>query len=63
MEQFWLTGAAIHALARAIEITVAGETWVIGARGELTIYEGNGQRLVLEPAEGVVAVTIAKKTQ
>lgn len=54
VEQLWLTAAAIRTLASAIEITVAGETWIIGARGELTIHEANGQRVVLEPAEGVV---------
>ncbi len=54
VEQLWLGAAAIHALARAIEITVAGETWIIGPQGELTIHEANGQRVVLEPAEGVV---------
>lgn len=54
VEQVWLNAAAIHTLARAIEITVAGETWIIGARGELTIHEASGQRVVLEPAEGVV---------
>ena len=54
VEQLWLTAAAIHALARGIHITVAGETWIIGAHGELTINEANGQRVVLEPAEGVV---------
>jgi hypothetical protein len=54
VEQLWLGTAAIHTLARAIEITVAGETWIIGARGELTIHEANGRHVVLEPAEGVV---------
>ena len=54
VEQFWLTAAAIHNLARAMEITVAGETWTIAASGELIIHKGNGQRVVLEPAEGVV---------
>lgn len=54
VEQLWLSAAAIRALTRAIEITVAGETWIIGARGELTIHEADGQRVVLEPAEGVV---------
>ena len=54
VEQLWLSAAAIHTLARAIEITVAGETWIIGGRGEMTIHEANGQRVVLEPAEGVV---------
>ena len=41
-------------MAKAIEIAVAGETWTIGARGELTIHEASGQRVVLEPAEEVV---------
>ncbi len=54
VEELWLTASAIHALAGAIEITVAGETWIIGPHGELTIREANGQRVVLEPAEGVV---------
>lgn len=54
LEQLWLTAAAIHTLTRAIEITVAGETWIIGARGELTIQDASGQRVVLEPAEDVV---------
>ena len=49
VEQLCLSAAAIHALARAIEITVAGKTWIIGARGEPTIHEANGQRVVLEP--------------
>ena len=50
----WLTAAAIHRFASAIQITVAGESWIIGARGALTIEETNGQRVELEPAEGVV---------
>lgn len=54
VEQLWLTSAAIHTVEKAIEITVAGETWIIGARGELTIREASGQRVVLEAAEGVV---------
>lgn len=54
VEQLWLPAAAIHALASGIEITVAGESWVIGVRGELTIHQSNGQRLVLEVAEGVL---------
>lgn len=54
VEQLWLTAAAIHILSRAIEITVAGETWIIGAHGELTIQQASGERIVLEPAEGVV---------
>ena len=54
VEQLWLTATAIHVLAKGIEITVAGERWIIGAHGELTINEANGQRVVLEPAEGVV---------
>lgn len=54
VEQLWLSAAAIHTLTRAIEITVASETWIIGARGELTIHEASGERVVLEPAEGSV---------
>src|SRR5690348_16325170 len=54
IEEFWLTAAAIHRFASAIQITVAGESWIIGARGALTIEETNGQRVELEPAEGVV---------
>jgi hypothetical protein len=54
IEQLWLTAAAIHTLARATEITVPGETWIIDARGELIINEASGERVVLEPAEGVV---------
>ena len=54
VEQLWLSSAAIHMVAKAIEITVAGETWIIGTRGELTIHETSGQRVVLEPAEAVI---------
>ena len=52
IEQLWLHAATIHVLTKAVEITVASETWTIGARGELTIHEASGQRIVLEPAEG-----------
>lgn len=54
VEQLWLSSAAIHAAAKAIEITVGAETWIIGPRGELTIQEESGQRVVLEPAGEVV---------
>ncbi len=54
LQQLWLGAAAIHSLASGIEITVAGETWIIGAGGELTIRQVSGQYIVLEPAEGVV---------
>jgi hypothetical protein len=50
----WLTVAAIRANPGATELDVAGEIWTIGATGDLTIHEANGQRLVLEPAEGGV---------
>jgi len=54
VEQLWLSGAAIHSQARVIAITVGNEIWTIAASGELTIRQVTGQRVVLEPAEGVV---------
>lgn len=54
VEQVWLDAAAIRILARATELTVGGETWTISANGILTIHGVAGQRVVLEPADGVI---------
>jgi hypothetical protein len=53
LEHFTLSGAAVRSTPAGAEITISGETWTIGARGELTLRRGR-VHFVLKPAQGVV---------